>query len=77
MVVFISKMRSDNRIGLVAARMERNGPPWKNVQEVELTKFSVWLGLESDKKLRLSPGFLLACLLAFLNYFYYYLPFII
>lgn len=61
-VVFIIKMRSDNRIGLVAARMERNGPDWKNVQEVELTRFSVWLGLESDKKLRLSPGFsLLAC----------------
>lgn len=31
-VVLISTMRSDDRTGLVAAGMERNGPDWKNVQ---------------------------------------------
>lgn len=38
--VSIIKMRSDDGIGLVAVGMERNGPDWKNVQEVESTGIS-------------------------------------
>lgn len=38
--VSIIKMRSHDGIGLVAVRMERNGPDWKNVQREESTGIS-------------------------------------
>lgn len=55
-VVSVIKMRSDDGTGLVAVEMERDGPDWKNVQEVEPTGISDYTGLRSDMKLRISPS---------------------